>query len=127
MVILGATGRNFAAGMSGGTAYVLNELGDFADRCNTQMVALEQLGDDDKAILKGMIEKHEEYTGSARATMILINWKSYEDRFIKVMPMDYKRVLQALDRARAAGLSGDEAMIAAFDENSHNAARVGGS
>ncbi len=127
VVILGATGRNFAAGMSGGIAYVLDEAGEFAGRCNTQMVALEQLDDDDKATLRGMIEKHEEYTGSARAKMILINWKAYADRFVKVMPMDYKRVLQALDRARAAGLSGDEAMNAAFEENSHDAARLGGS
>jgi len=127
VVILGATGRNFAAGMSGGIAYVLDELGEFAGRCNTQMVALEQLGDDDRTALRGMIQKHEEYTGSARATLILSNWKEYADRFVKVMPMDYKRVLQALDRARAAGLSGDEAMNAAFEENSHDAARLGGS
>jgi glutamate synthase (NADPH) large chain len=127
VVILGATGRNFAAGMSGGIAYVLDELGEFTGRCNTQMVALEQLDDDDKATLRGMIQKHEEYTGSDRATMILSNWKAYENRFVKVMPMDYKRVLQALDRARAAGLSGDEAMNAAFEENSHDAARLGGS
>ena len=127
VVILGSTGRNFAAGMSGGIAYVLDELGEFAGRCNTQMVALEQLDDDDKATLKEMIQKHEEYTGSARATMILVNWKVYADRFVKVMPMDYKRVLQALERAKAAGLSGDEAMNAAFEENSHAAARLGGS
>jgi len=127
VVILGSTGRNFAAGMSGGIAYVLDELGEFPGRCNTQMVALEQLDDGDKTTLKSMIEKHEEYTGSARATMILINWKVYADRFVKVMPMDYKRVLQALDRARAAGLSGEEAMNAAFEENSHDAARLGGS
>jgi glutamate synthase (ferredoxin) len=91
------------------------------------MVALEQLDDSDKATLRTMIESHEEYTGSDRAKMILINWNMYADRFVKVMPMDYKRVLQSLERARAAGLSGDEAMNAAFEENSHNAARLGGS
>jgi len=74
-----------------------------------------------------MIEKHAECTGSARATMILINWQGYSNSFVKVMPMDYKRVLLALERAREAGLSGDEAMNAAFEENSHDAARVGGS
>jgi glutamate synthase (ferredoxin) len=127
VVILGTTGRNFAAGMSGGVAYVLDEAGDFAGHCNTQMVALEQLDDSDLAILKGMIEKHEEYTGSARAKMVLINWASYANSFVKVMPMDYKRVLQALERAKAAGLSGEEALAAAFEENSHDAARLGGS
>jgi len=122
VAILGATGRNFAAGMSGGVAYVFDEQGDFASHCNTGMVALEQLDDDDKATLKAMIEEHEACTGSARASIILINWNVYSDRFVKVMPMDYKRVLQALERARAAGLSGDEAMVAAFEENWHEGA-----
>jgi glutamate synthase (ferredoxin) len=126
VVVLGATGRNFAAGMSGGIAYVLDELGDFANRCNTQMVNLEHLDDDDKAIVRAMIEGHEAATGSGRAAIILMSWKVYADRFVKVMPTDYKRVLQALERARAAGLSGDEAMAAAFEENSHDAARQGG-
>jgi glutamate synthase (ferredoxin) len=126
VVILGSTGRNFAAGMSGGIAYVLDELDEFAGRCNTQMVALEQLDDDDKATLRGMIEKHGDYTRSARATMILINWNVYSNRFVKVMPMDYKRVLQALDRAKTSGLTGDEALSAAFEENLHDAARLGG-
>ena len=68
-----------------------------------------------------MIEKHAECTGSSRAAIILINWERYKSRFVKVMPMDYKRVLQALDRARLAGLSGDDALAAAFEENSHMA------
>jgi glutamate synthase (ferredoxin) len=126
VVILGPTGRNFAAGMSGGIAYVLDQTGEFAAGCNTQMVALEPLDDSDRATLKTLIEKHEEYTGSAKATMILLNWKTSADSFVKVMPMDYKRVLQALERAKNAGLSGDEAMNAAFEENSHDAARAGG-
>ncbi|HZV80922.1 MAG TPA: glutamate synthase large subunit, partial [Geobacteraceae bacterium] len=126
VVVLGATGRNFAAGMSGGTAYVLDEQGDFAGRCNKEMVELEQLDESDKATLKSMIEKHAECTGSARATIILINWEGYANRFVKVMPRDYKRVLQALERAKAAGLSGDEALVAAFEENSHDAARLSG-
>ena len=119
VAILGQTGRNFAAGMSGGIAYVLDEQGDFASRCNTEMAGLEQLDEADAALLKGMIEKHAEYTGSSRAAIILINWERYRERFVKVMPMDYKRVLQALDRAKAAGLSGDDALAAAFEENSH--------
>jgi glutamate synthase (ferredoxin) len=122
VVVLGATGRNFAAGMSGGVAYVFDEHGDFASHCNTQMAALEQLDYQDKATLKALIEQHEAATKSARATIMLINWKMYADRFVKVMPMDYKRVLQALERARAAGLSGDDALTAAFEENWHEGA-----
>ena len=119
VVVLGTTGRNFAAGMSGGIAYVFDENSDFASHCNTQTVALEHLDEQDKAILKALIEQHAAYTNSARAAIVLINWKVYADRFIKVMPMDYKRVLQALARAEAAGLSGDAALAAAFEENAH--------
>jgi glutamate synthase (ferredoxin) len=119
VVILGRTGRNFAAGMSGGIAYVLDEQGDFASRCNTDMVGLEPLDDSDRATVKALIEKHAECTDSSRAAIMLINWERYQSRFVKVMPMDYKRVLQALERAQAAGLSGDDALAAAFEENSH--------
>ena len=119
VAILGRTGRNFAAGMSGGIAYVFDEQGDFASRCNTEMVGLEELDDADAAVLKAMIEKHAECTGSSLATMMLINWQNVLPRFVKVMPMDYKRVLQALERAKAAGLSGEDALNAAFEENSH--------
>ena len=119
VVILGQTGRNFAAGMSGGVAYILDGQGDFATRCNTEMVGLEQLDDADAATLKAMIDKHAECTGSSRAKMLLINWDNVRGQFIKVLPTDYKRVLQALERAKAAGLSGDDALVAAFEENSH--------
>ncbi|MDA8413070.1 MAG: glutamate synthase large subunit [Desulfobacteraceae bacterium] len=122
VVVLGSTGRNFAAGMSGGIAYVLDEQGDFASRCNREMVGLEQPDDGDKATIRDMIEKHAELTGSNRAAMVLDNWDGYENRFVKVLPMDYKRVLQALERAQSAGLSGDDALAAAFEENSHIAA-----
>ncbi|MDD5286356.1 MAG: glutamate synthase large subunit [Desulfuromonadaceae bacterium] len=119
VVILGRTGRNFAAGMSGGIAYVYDEHGDFASRCNSEMVELEQLDESDAATLKSMIEKHADCTGSSRATMMLIAWQNILAHFVKIMPMDYKRVLQALERAKAAGLSGDDALAAAFEENSH--------
>ena len=117
VVVLGETGRNFAAGMSGGIAYVLDDQEEFRKHCNTEMVALEQPSEKDLEGLKGMIEKHAELTGSARATIILLNWRTYAPRFVKVVPMDYKRVLQALERAQEAGLTGDEAMAAAFAEN----------
>ena len=120
VVILGQTGRNFAAGMSGGVAYVLDEQGDFASRCNTEMVGLEQLDDADRATVRGMVEKHAAYTGSSLATALLSGWENVAPRFVKVMPMDYKRVLQALEKAKSAGLSGDDALAAAFEENSHS-------
>jgi glutamate synthase (ferredoxin) len=122
VVVLGLTGRNFAAGMSGGVAYILDEAGDFASRCNIDMVGLERLDDRDETVVISMIRKHAECTGSSRATMVLNNWKEFVNKFVKVMPMDYKRVLQALERAKAAGLSGDDALAAAFEENSHMAA-----
>jgi glutamate synthase (ferredoxin) len=120
IVILGRTGRNFAAGMSGGIAYVFDEQGDFDSRCNTEMVGLEPLDDADGATVRDMVEQHAEYTGSTLAAGILTNWDNALPRFVKVMPKDYKRVLQALERAKLAGLSGDDALSAAFEENSHN-------
>ncbi len=91
VVVLGSTGRNFAAGMSGGIAYVLDEAGDFDKRCNKSMVELEAI--DEPEHLKGLIEKHLHYTNSSRAQTILDNWNDYLPRFIKVMPTDYKRAL----------------------------------
>jgi glutamate synthase (NADPH/NADH) large chain len=91
IVVLGSTGRNFAAGMSGGIAYVLDEAGNFDKCCNMSMVELEQVDDPD--FLKGLIEKHLQYTDSSRAKAILDNWDEYLPRFIQVMPTDYKRAL----------------------------------
>ena len=127
VLVLGPTGRNFAAGMSGGIAYVLDETGEFPPRCNPQMVSLEKLEDPDEieAIWK-MIQRHQTYTGSSRASAILANWKTMVPKFVKVMPKDYKRVLQSIKRVEASGLTGDEAIMVAFEENAHNAARLGG-
>jgi glutamate synthase (ferredoxin) len=127
VIVLGKAGRNFAAGMSGGVAYVLDEEGDFAGRCNTQMIGLEELDDRDVSTLRKMIGRHAELTGSKRAEAVLADWDGFLPRFVKVMPKDYKRVVQAIERAQAAGLSGDEALTAAFEENAHNVARLGGS
>ncbi len=128
VVILGATGRNFAAGMSGGIAYILDTAGDFATRCNKQMVELEKLSDYAAEIekVKGMIEKHMLYTGSTKAQAVLKDWKSFVPKFVRVIPKDYKRVLAAMDRVQSAGLTGEEAIMAAFQENSRDLARVGG-
>jgi glutamate synthase (ferredoxin) len=126
VVVLGPAGRNFAAGMSGGVAYLLDEKGDFATRCNLQMVAIEKLDAEDIATLKAMIENHAINTKSTRAATILKDWAKFLPKFVKVMPKDYKRVLTALKKAKADGLTGDDALNAAFEANSKDAARVGG-
>jgi len=127
VVVLGLPGRNFAAGMSGGVAYVLDERGDFAQRCNAQMVGLLRVDSATEAAdLRGLIERHVANTGSEKGRAVLANWSQTQAQFVKVMPKDYQRVLQALEKARASGLSGDEAVNAAFEENSRDAARVGG-
>ena len=93
VVVLGRCGRNFAAGMSGGIAYVLDEGGDFVEkRCNTAAVDLEPV-DGDAALLRSLIERHFEFTGSPRAKWILENWPAMQPKFIKVFPHEYKRVL----------------------------------
>ena len=100
-VILGRTGRNFAAGMSGGVAYVLDLAGDFEQRCNPGMVDLETLTDEDAAFVRQLVGRHVELTGSAPGRRVLDEWDTYRARFVKVMPRDYKRVLAAEARARA--------------------------
>jgi glutamate synthase (ferredoxin) len=127
VVVLGPTGRNFAAGMSGGVAYILDTGKTFHTRCNAAMVDLDRLENTEEiAEVKAMIERHAELTGSARAKEVLEDWDKMLPQFIKVMPKDYKRVLEAMDRVIAAGLSGDEAVMAAFEENARDLARVGG-
>ncbi|HEX9047600.1 MAG TPA: glutamate synthase large subunit, partial [Verrucomicrobiae bacterium] len=118
VVVLGKTGRNFAAGMSGGIAYVLDEVGDFAARCNMELVGLEKLTDANEIeeVWK-MVQRHQTFTHSERAAKILADWKNYVPKFVKVMPQDYKRVIQSLKRVESQGLSGDEAIMAAFEEN----------
>jgi glutamate synthase (ferredoxin) len=127
VVVLGSTGRNFAAGMSGGVAYILDEAGDFATRCNTQMADIEPLDAEDISTIHQMIQNHADYTQSKKAAKVLANWEEMVSKFVKVMPRDYKRVLQALNDALASGLSGDEAMAAAFEANASDVARIGGS
>jgi glutamate synthase (NADPH/NADH) large chain len=131
VVVLGSTGRNFAAGMSGGIAYVLDEQGDFERRCNLAMVDLEPIAAEDDALealehqggdlethgrvdvshdmtrfdatrLKQLIEKHLHYTNSDRARVILDNWEEYLPKFVKVMPVEYRRALQELQTEQQA-------------------------
>ncbi len=126
VVVLGPTGRNFAAGMSGGTAYILDEAGDFATRCNMQMVALEKMEPEEAEEVRQMIKRHSEYTKSQKAFKVLALWEEMLPKFVKVMPKDYKRVLQALKKAQDDGLSGDDALNAAFEANARDVARIGG-
>jgi len=119
VVVLGKTGRNFAAGMSGGVAYVYDEDGEFASRCNTAMVALEEVlpareqqasvdraiwhkGHTDEELLRGLIEQHHRWTGSLRARELLDDWDEARERFVKVFPHEYKRALAELNAAPAA-------------------------
>ncbi|MBK28083.1 MAG: hypothetical protein CMO77_04545 [Verrucomicrobiales bacterium] len=93
-VVLGPTGRNFAAGMSGGVAYIWDPENDFPANCNMEMVELEKVEDtEDISELKKLIEEHAERTGSTVALEILDNWSTTLGQFVKVMPTDYKRVL----------------------------------
>ena len=98
-VVIGDTGRNFAAGMSGGLAFVLDERGDFPSRCNLQMVGLEPLAEaEDLELVRDLLIQHAGYTGSTVAARLLSDWDSAVDRFVKVMPLDYRRVLEERKR-----------------------------
>ena len=127
VVVLGDTGRNFAAGMSGGVAYVLDIKGDFADKCNQAMVDLDKIESlEEIKQIKEMISKHIDFTGSKYARKILKNWNDYQDKFVRVMPKDYKRMIDAIERYQNDGLSRDKALMAAFEENNRDLARVSG-
>jgi glutamate synthase (NADPH/NADH) large chain len=129
VVVIGKTGRNFAAGMSGGIAYVLDEQGDFAERCNMAMVELEPVPEEDELLerlhhhggdlefkgridvmanmsgfdaerLMQLISNHLALTGSTRAKHILDHWVEYLPRFVKVMPVEYRRALQEIEQSQ---------------------------
>jgi glutamate synthase domain-containing protein 2/glutamate synthase domain-containing protein 1/glutamate synthase domain-containing protein 3 len=106
ILVLGRTGRNFAAGMSGGFAYVFDETGDFDKRCNLGMVELEALGPEDAAFVAALIEEHRELTGSRRAQSLLADWENTLPRLIKVVPLEYRRVLEEQARAREKAATG---------------------
>jgi glutamate synthase (ferredoxin) len=127
VIVLGPTGRNFAAGMSGGVAYVLDEGGLFAANCNKEMVGLSKLDDAQEInLVHGMIFRHAQLTGSKRAEEVLAAWSHWIPYFVRIMPHDYKRVLEAQKRMRETGLSQEQAEMAAFELNSHDLARLGG-
>jgi glutamate synthase (ferredoxin) len=127
VVVLGPAGRNFAAGMSGGVAYVLDQRGDFPARVNRQMVEVEKLQSaEEAATIRSMVERHEAYTGSSRARQVLASWDRLVSCFVRIMPKDYKRMVACIERAHAQGLTGEEAVMAAFEENARDLSRVGG-
>ena len=99
VIVLGGSGKNFAAGMSGGIAYVLDEKGIFEGNCNTEMVDLESVDETEEKIwLRETIERHQQYTGSQRADNLLKNWDEVLAKFVKVMPIEYKAVLEKLQK-----------------------------
>ena len=110
VVVLGRVGRNFAAGMSGGVAYLLDPK---PLRINTEMADLEPLGDGDAELVRGLVERHLVETGAAVAARLLADWDAAVPRFGKIMPKDYKRVLDAARRAESEGRDVDEAVMAA--------------
>jgi len=127
VVILGPTGKNFAAGMSGGLAYVLDEKGDFETKVNKEMVKLYKLDDEEEiAMLRSLIDKHANITKSDRAWKVLALWDEIAPKFVKVYPNDFRRVIETQKRLRKQGLSEEETIMAAFEENSKDVARAGG-
>ena len=110
VVVLGPTGRNFGAGMSGGIAYVFDVDGRFGSRLNDEMVVLDELDDDDRSFLHQTVRRHRDLTGSAVAERLLASWSVKVSRFRKVLPLDYRRVLTVMKDAAADGLSETETL-----------------
>ncbi|MBP1965130.1 glutamate synthase large subunit [Paenibacillus aceris] len=127
VVVLGSTGRNFAAGMSGGIAYVLDEKGDFADKVNKEMIHLEQVEEVfEMNELKTMIQHHATFTDSSVAHRVIQHWDEYVWKFVKVIPKDYKRMFDAIEKVKRSGLGQQEAIMVAFEANMRDVSRVGG-
>lgn len=127
VVILGRTGRNFAAGMSGGIAYVVDWNGDFVKRCNFEMVSLEALEEEREIVeVRGLIENHVRYTDSELGERVLSDWEAVLPKIVKVIPKDYKRMMEQIEKVKAQGLSGEQALLAAFEANMRDLSRVGG-
>jgi glutamate synthase domain-containing protein 3 len=126
VVVIGKTGRNFGAGMSGGIAYVLDENDSFKDHCNLETVTLEHLDEGDLQEVQEMLKRHAIYTHSERAWQLLALWEETAQKLVKVTPKDYRRMLEAIRRAEEEGLAGEAAVMAAFEANKNDAARVSG-
>ncbi|MBI3920031.1 MAG: glutamate synthase large subunit, partial [Armatimonadetes bacterium] len=128
VVVLGRTGRNFAAGMSGGMAFVLDESGDFPIHCNLEMVDLEPFSDpEDQNLVHHLLREHRDYTGSTVAARVLENWAEIRDKFTKIMPRDYRRVLeeQKLDALQSEDGNGDAELDVDLVEEAAAEVRLG--
>ncbi len=127
VVVLGPTGRNFAAGMSGGIAWVWDPDGGFEDRCNTGLVELERPTEAvEVEEARALVEAHVHHTGSELGREILADWERIFPGFVRVLPRDYRRVRDAMQAARGRGLSPGDAAMAAFDSNRRAPARMAG-
>ena len=124
VIVLGSTGVNFGAGMSGGIAYIYDIDGDFETKCNMEMIELEKLSDHGKEELKDIIIEHKTRTDSERAEEILKDWEINSNKFIKVIPSDYKRMMSYIEKAKATNQFKTDAEIvdAAFDMHIANLA-----
>ena len=116
VVVLGKTGINFAAGMSGGIAYLYEEEDDFRIKINEEMILLEELSLEDEEELKALIEEHVRVTGSPKGNKILYNFESEKDKFHKIIPKDYKKVLETVEKYKNLGCDNEEALIKTFQE-----------
>ncbi len=125
VVVLGETGRNFAAGMSGGIAYVLDQNRNFSKKCNQDMVTLETFNHEEALEVKQMIQNHVKYTNSKLGKKILKNWNKLRHKFVKVMPNDYKRMLEYIEKVKEKTTTKDEVLLSAFELNAKNMARAG--
>ncbi|WP_309121860.1 glutamate synthase large subunit [Paenibacillus sp.] len=127
VVVLGPTGRNFAAGMSGGIAYVYDPQGALRSRVNAEMVLFEKIEEHYEVNeVKTMIRNHVKFTDSDVGRRILDRWEEAVLDFVKIIPKDYKRMFEAIERGKKAGLANDQAILAAFEENMRDVSRVGG-
>jgi glutamate synthase domain-containing protein 2/glutamate synthase domain-containing protein 3 len=126
VLVIGPTGRNFGAGMTGGVAYVWDAAGDFRIRVNKEMVDLEPMEEEDVHEVHGLLVRHLLYTTSTVAKNILAEGPALIRTFVKVMPRDYKRMISTIKKMHQAGMTGDQAIMAAFEENARDLSRVGG-
>lgn len=118
VVLLGECGINFAAGMSGGIAYIYNRNNNFNSNFNREMVEIEKLDDSDIDKVKSLIEEHVEATDSNLGKQLLLNWSIESNKFLKVVPNDYKKIITLIDKKKAEGLNHEDALLAAFYERS---------
>ena len=129
VVVIGPTGRKLCAQACPAarlTCWIWPVI--FKTRCNSLGIGLERLDDPaEREEVRQMIERHAKYTGSERAKKVLEQWETMAAKFVKVMPRDYNRMLQEIKAAEATGLNGDEALMAAFEKNAKDVARIGGS